>query len=64
MGGIQTRGRWDKLIKDIEKLNLITKNELFIKKTGLSITFYCNSELNFLQRLFRSLPIEVRVIIT
>jgi hypothetical protein len=61
MGGIQTKGRLDELVKNIDKINLITKNELFIKKTGLSLTFQCDSDLSFLQRLFNDSPINVDV---
>jgi hypothetical protein len=59
MGGLQSN--LDQIKIDIDKLNLITNNELFIKKTGFNIKFKIDKELGFIRKLFNKDFIRIKV---
>lgn len=52
MGSSQNKSIKKQLLNDISKVNFITKNDLFLKRTSLSLEFnYCD-DYGFIKKIF------------
>jgi hypothetical protein len=63
MGSSNAKPNDEDLMADIERINLITKSELFQKKTGLTIQFSYCIEKDLIHKMFNNKLILLEVVI-